>query len=326
MFQQRVAPFYRTLTTTTDQQTSLLAGSDRLVLGMRQRASHRLRHHRYPRRRGTVARSWTPDWTRRTCLRKSNPWAHNQCWERLVNRPHLLGESAQGINYLTSVKLKGRKNRLRIMMNEKRKVKMMKKSKKSGRKLNSCIHGDDHGMEWDNHSHMLSQCAMCKRWVWQHRTDYEDCNTKRTLTCSCCALCWFSGSCFSRCHWCRMPQRPARCFHSSTTFSPRKDTKYKFLSFWMLWSDYVLSPSTSICIPNYWIFSHRETGSFEMLYLNSNDELEWPCSSFLLMWETWLELACPCSRGDNGSPIRSSIKSSAFHSWEVQALSLSHPD
>ena len=35
LFQQRVAPFYRTLTTTTDQQTGLLAGSDRLVLGMR---------------------------------------------------------------------------------------------------------------------------------------------------------------------------------------------------------------------------------------------------------------------------------------------------
>ena len=43
--------FYRTLTT-TDQQTSLLAGSDRLVLCMRLRASDRLRHHRDRRLRG----------------------------------------------------------------------------------------------------------------------------------------------------------------------------------------------------------------------------------------------------------------------------------
>ena len=68
--------------------------------------------------------------------------------EGLVSRPHLLGESAQGIYYLTSGKLKGKKrNCLRIMMNERRKVKMMKRSRKSERTLTSCIHGDDHGME-----------------------------------------------------------------------------------------------------------------------------------------------------------------------------------
>ena len=67
--------------------------------------------------------------------------------EGLVSRPHLLGESAQGIYYLTSGKLKGRRNCLRIMMNERRKVKMMKRSRKSERTLNSCMHGDDLGME-----------------------------------------------------------------------------------------------------------------------------------------------------------------------------------
>ena len=36
--------------------------------------------------------------------------------ERLVSRPHLLGESAQGIYFLTSVKLKGKRNCLRMMM------------------------------------------------------------------------------------------------------------------------------------------------------------------------------------------------------------------
>ena len=52
------------------------------------------------------------------------------------------------IYYLTSGKLKGRRNCLRKMRNERRKVKMMKRSKKSERTLNSCMqHGDDHGME-----------------------------------------------------------------------------------------------------------------------------------------------------------------------------------
>ena len=68
--------------------------------------------------------------------------------EGLVSRPHLLGESAQGIYYLTSGKLKGRRNCLRTMMKKRRKVKMMKRSRKSERTLNSCMqHGDDHGME-----------------------------------------------------------------------------------------------------------------------------------------------------------------------------------
>ena len=30
-------------------------------------------------------------------------------------------------------------------------------------------HGDDHGMEWDANANILSQCAMCKGWVWQQQ-------------------------------------------------------------------------------------------------------------------------------------------------------------
>ena len=84
---QRVAPFYpETLTTTTDQTTGLLVRSDRLVFGMRWRASDRLRHRRNPCLRGTVAwgtvaRLRTPDWTRRKSLWGSSPWAHN-LWGR----------------------------------------------------------------------------------------------------------------------------------------------------------------------------------------------------------------------------------------------------
>ena len=53
---QRVSPFVRTRTTTIDRQTSLLAGSDRRVLGVRHEAYPRARCHRTPRPRGTLAR------------------------------------------------------------------------------------------------------------------------------------------------------------------------------------------------------------------------------------------------------------------------------
>ena len=68
--------------------------------------------------------------------------------ERFVIRPRLLGESAQGIYYLTSGNLKGRKKCWRLRMKKRKKMKLMKKSTKSERTLNSCMrHGDDHGME-----------------------------------------------------------------------------------------------------------------------------------------------------------------------------------
>ena len=42
-FQQRVSPFFRTRTTTTDQQTCILVGNDGHVLGVRCKASPRAR-------------------------------------------------------------------------------------------------------------------------------------------------------------------------------------------------------------------------------------------------------------------------------------------
>ena len=53
---QRIAPFARTWTTTTDRQTSLLAGSDRHVLGVLPEAYPRARCHRDRDPRGTLAR------------------------------------------------------------------------------------------------------------------------------------------------------------------------------------------------------------------------------------------------------------------------------
>ena len=52
---QQVAPFARTRSTTTDRQTSLLAGSDRHVLGVLREAYPRVRCHRTPRPRGPFA-------------------------------------------------------------------------------------------------------------------------------------------------------------------------------------------------------------------------------------------------------------------------------
>ena len=48
-FAQRVAPFYRTLTTTTDCQTSLLVESDGYVLGELREAYPRVQRHRCQR-------------------------------------------------------------------------------------------------------------------------------------------------------------------------------------------------------------------------------------------------------------------------------------
>ena len=52
---QQVVEFARTQTTTTDRQTSLLAGSDRHVLGVLREAYPRVRCHRTLRPRGTLA-------------------------------------------------------------------------------------------------------------------------------------------------------------------------------------------------------------------------------------------------------------------------------
>ena len=56
-------PISRTRTTTGDQQTSLLAGSGKRVLGVRCEGHPRVRCHRTPRPRGTLARrtAWVKD-------------------------------------------------------------------------------------------------------------------------------------------------------------------------------------------------------------------------------------------------------------------------
>ena len=52
---QRIVPVARTPTTTTDRQTRFLAGSDRHVLGVLREAYPRVRCHRTPHPRGTLA-------------------------------------------------------------------------------------------------------------------------------------------------------------------------------------------------------------------------------------------------------------------------------
>ena len=128
---QQVAPFARTWTTTTDQQTGFLAGSDRLVLGMLRRASHRLRHHRNPRPPGTIGESL---FGHGLCegldvsLRGEEELGLITCvGEGLVSCLHLLGEAAPGSYYLTSWKLKSSRNCLRFVNNERRKLYGMEK-------------------------------------------------------------------------------------------------------------------------------------------------------------------------------------------------------
>ena len=60
--------------------------------------------------------------------------------EGLVSRPHLLGDSAhKGSFYLTSVKLKGSKDCLRMMKKKRKKMKVIKRSRKSEETLTSCM-------------------------------------------------------------------------------------------------------------------------------------------------------------------------------------------
>ena len=62
--------------------------------------------------------------------------------------PISLARVHRDIYYLTSAKVKGRRKCWKIRMKRRRKVKLMKRSRKSERTPNSCIrHGDDHGME-----------------------------------------------------------------------------------------------------------------------------------------------------------------------------------
>ena len=62
--------------------------------------------------------------------------------------PISLARVHRDIYYLTSRKMKGRRKCWKIKMKKRRKVKVMKRSRKSEKTLNSCMrHGDDHGME-----------------------------------------------------------------------------------------------------------------------------------------------------------------------------------
>ena len=115
----------------------------------------------------------------------------------------------------------------------------------------------------------LEPCDVCKEWVWQRKTT-KTITTTRTFTCSCCASCWcFPGSWFSRCHWCRTPQRPTGRFHSSTAFHHA----YAIPSA-KSFSSGCCSPTVSChrqlnLYPKFLHISQRENGSFEVLSLHT---------------------------------------------------------
>ena len=157
-------------------------------------------------------------------------------------KQHLLCESAPGVLLLNLREDEGQEEVLEDKDEERRKVMWMKRSRKSERTPNSCMrHGDDHGMEIGGHANILSQCAMCKGWVWQQqkqRLTTKTATTTHTLTCSPnvsshCTHCWVScWSCASCRQWCS-----CRC--------------NRLLNFDLY--------------PNSWHNSHRENGSFKVL-------------------------------------------------------------
>ena len=81
--------------------------------------------------------------------------------------PISLARVQRGSYYLTSVKFKGRRNCLRMMKNERRKMKVMKRSRKSEKTFTSCVDGMRQTL-----GH-LEPCDVCKR-MSVTTQDYED--------------------------------------------------------------------------------------------------------------------------------------------------------
>ena len=79
----------------------------------------------------------------------------------------------KAVNNLTTGKMKGRRKCWKIKMKKRRKVKLMKRSRKSERTLNSCMrHGDDHGLGSDANTNILGMSVTTA----ETETDFEDCN------------------------------------------------------------------------------------------------------------------------------------------------------
>ena len=190
-------------------------------------------------------------------------WFNCSCvGERFVSRPHLLGEVHKGSYSLTSGKLKGRKNILRMMRNEKRKMKVMERSRKSEKTLTSCT---DEMRQTLGH---LEPSDVCKEWVWQHKTTKTYNNYAHIHVFMMCFVLMFSGSWFSRCHWCWTSHRSAGWFYASTAVHHAYSIP-KVLFF----SSGCCSPTLSChrplkLYPKFLHSSHRENGSFEVLSLH----------------------------------------------------------
>ena len=104
--------------------------------------------------------------------------------EGFVNGPHLLGEVHKGSYYLTSVKLKGRRNCLRMMRNEEEDE--GDGEVKDVRENAHFMHGRDETNTRTFLSHAMCAKNECDS---KDRTRTKKTNTTRTFTCSCCASC-----------------------------------------------------------------------------------------------------------------------------------------
>ena len=260
LVRQRVAPISRTQTTTTDQQTGPLAGSDRLVLGMHWRASHRSRHHRSPRPRRTVARSWTLCETLRWSPWGSSPWAHNLCWRRTRQLTPSPWQSST--NDLTKPRWSWRVVGTAwswCRMREGRWRWWRDQGCQRKRSLRAW-------MGWDKHADILSR-AICARIEWDNarlrRLTANNYAHIHVFTKVCHAIVEFYVLSvdlgLSRCRWCRTSHRSARRFFFVNFISPRiRNSKYNVF---LLDIAVRLCPDivNSNCILNSYIFHIAKT-------------------------------------------------------------------
>ena len=160
------------------------------------------------------------------------------------------------------------------MRNERRKMKVTKRSRKSEKTLTSCM---DEMRETLGH---LEPCDVCKRMSVTAETEQGLRRLTTTLTFTCspsvsrhcrvsCASCWcFSGSWFSRCQWCRTSHRSAGSFYTSNWLHQACAIQStEFFSSWCC--SPILSCHRQLKLyPKFLHISHRENGSFEVLSLH----------------------------------------------------------
>ena len=146
-------------------------------------------------------------------------------------------------------------------------------------------------MRWDKHSDILSHatCARNERDNAETEQRLRRLTTSRTFTCTpnvsrhcriSCSSCWcFSGSWFSRCHWCRTPYRSAgRFFIRQFHFYTHTQFQTQSFIFLNIVVRLCLVIVNSICIPKFCIFYIAKTGPLRCCLYTAR-RLQWTAVS-----------------------------------------------